>query len=452
MRIPDRRLILGGLLLVFAAVQSTSAQTQRQITLDEAKQIAWDRNPAVRRALTAQATAELRQRQAQYNAFVPQFGSSLNFSIGRFRRYTAEDFAGEPLADPYYAEAVSSSTSQSIGLSMQLFSYNSLLELKGAKTGVLQSEQTVNVEKHRTGAEVERRFYRVLVADDAVRLEERFTNTARERLKSEESRLTAGVSLPTDRLGAEIEVLDHETRLEQVRGEALKARLQLLDVLGLTEDMPLAPVGTVPLAFDPSGITEESILARALVAAPRMQQAEMEVENSRLQQRRARAFRWPSVRGSASYSRNRSTAGSEAFWEINPRNRGYDLGLQVSVPIPILRFNEGFGMRSADIGHERVLADYDNTRATVRREVSAALIDLKNAWRGLESARRRAELSTERARIAREQHTHGTLSFVELQVINDRDAQAQRSLLDSRLAFTNALLVLEELIGGPLRR
>ena len=171
MRIPDRRLILTGLLLQFAAVQPGSAQ--RQISLDEAKQIAWDRNPAVRRALTAQTTAELRQRQAQYSAFVPQFGSSLNFSIGRFRRYTAEDFAGEPLDDPYYAQAVSSSTSQSVGLSMQLFSYNSWLELRGAKTGVRQSEQTTNVEKHRTGAEVERRFYRVLLADDAVRLEER---------------------------------------------------------------------------------------------------------------------------------------------------------------------------------------------------------------------------------------------------------------------------------------
>ena len=449
MRIPDRRLILTLLLLPFA-VQPTSAQ--RQISLDEAKQIAWDRNPAVRRALTAQTTAEIRQRQAQYSAFVPQFGSGLNFSIGRFRRYTAEDFAGEPLDNPYYAEAVSSSTSQSLGLSMQLFSYNSWLELRGAKTGVRQSEQTVDVEKHRTGAEVERRFYRVLLADDAVRLEERFTNTARERLKSEESRLAAGVSLPTDRLGAEIELLDHETRLEQVRGDALKARLQLLDVLGLTDDVALTPVGTVPTAFDPSGITSESIVARALVAAPRMQEAEMEVENSRLQQRRARAFRWPTVRGSASYSRNRSTAGSAAFWEINPQNRGYDVGLQVSVPIPILRFNEGFGIRAADIGHERVLADYENTRATVRREVSAGLIDLNNAWRGLESARRRAELSAERTRIAGEQHKHGTLSFVELQVINDRDAQAQRALLDARLAFTNALLVLEELLGGPLRR
>jgi outer membrane protein TolC len=182
-----------------------------------------------------------------------------------------------------------------------------------------------------------------------------------------------------------------------------------------------------------------------------MQQAEMDVENTRLQQKRARAFRWPSIRGSASYSRNHSTAGSSAFWEVNPQNRGYDLGLSVSVPIPVLRFNEGFGMRAADIGHERALADYDNTRATLRHEVQAGLLDLKNAWRGLESARRRAELSTERARIASEQHKYGTLTFVELQVINDRDAQAQRDLLDARLAFTNALLALEELLGGKLR-
>jgi outer membrane protein TolC len=452
MRTSNRCLILAWLQLSFAAVQPATAQSARQLTLDEAKQIAWERNPSVRRASTEQTTAQLRQRQARFNAFVPDFGTALNFSIGRFRRYTAEDFAGEPLDDPYYAQAVSSSTSQSLGVSMQLFSYNSWLELGGAKAGVRQALQALNVEKQRTGAEVERRFYRVLLADDAVRLEERFTNTARERLKAEESRLAAGVSLPADRLGAEIEVLDHETQLEQVRGEALKARLQLLDVLGLTDDVGLQPLGALPPAFDPSGMGVDSITTRALASGPRVLQAEAEVENSRLQQRRARAFRWPSIRGSASYSRNRSTAGSDAFWELNPQNRGYDMGLQVSVPVPLLRFTEGLDIRSADIGHERVLADYENTRASVRREVSAGLIDLNNAWRGLEAARRRAELSTERARLAGEQHRHGTLTFVELQQINDRDAQAQRALLDARLGFTNALLALEELLGGPLRR
>jgi outer membrane protein len=335
---------------------------------------------------------------------------------------------------------------------MQLFSYNGWLALSSAKTGVRQAEQALEVEKHRTGAEVARRFYRVLLADEGVKLEERFTNTARERLEAEKGRLAAGVSLPADKLGAEIEVLDQETRLEQARGEALKARLQLLDVLGMTEDVALQPVGAVPAAFDPSSISEDSVIARAVRIAPRMQQADMEVENSRLSQRRARAFRWPSVRGTASYSRNRSGQGSDAFWDVNPQNRGYDLGLQVSVPVPILRFNEGLDIRAADIAHERVLADYDNTRATLQRDVRAALIDLKNGWRSLESAKRGAELSAERARLAGEQHRHGTITFVELQQINDRDAQAQRALLDARVGFTNALLALEELLGGPLRR
>jgi outer membrane protein TolC len=443
---------MAGLLFQLVAFDAANAQAPRPLTVDEAKQIAWTRNPAMRRALTEQTTAELRRRQAQNEVYLPQVGSSLNFSIGRFKRYTAQDFAGEPLDDPYYAEAVSSSTSQSVGLSMQLFSYSGWLELGSAKTGVRQSEQALKVEMLRTGAEVERRFYRVLLADDMVRLEERFTKTARERLAAEKARLAAGVSLPADLLGAEIEVLDQDTRLEQAQGEALKARLLLLDVLGMTEDVDLQPVGVVPSAFDPSTIDDDSIAAHALSNAPRMQQADMEVENSRLSQRRARAFRWPTVRGSASYSRNRSGQGSDAFWDVNPQNRGYDLGLQVSVPVPILRFNEGLSIRAADIAHDRVLADYDNTRATLQREVRAALIDLNNGWQALESAKRRADLSTERARLAGEQHKHGTITFVELQQINDRDAQSQRALLDARVGFTNALLALEELLGGPVRR
>src|SRR5690606_234233 len=144
--------------------------------------------------------------------------------------------------------------------------------------------------------------------------------------------------------GAEIDVLDQEMRLEQSQGEALKARLQLLDVLGMTEDVPLQPVGAVPEAFDPVTLSPDDVVARALRSSPQIVQAELALENSRMQQRSARAFRWPTVGASASYSRNRSTSGSEAFWELNPQNRAYDLGLQVSVPVPILRFNENLNI------------------------------------------------------------------------------------------------------------
>ncbi|MGH7470856.1 MAG: hypothetical protein ACRENP_23155 [Longimicrobiales bacterium] len=80
MRIADTRLVIASLLLQFATVEAASAQAPRQITLDQAKQIAWERNPAVRRAETERTTADLRRRQAQNSVFIPQFGSSLNFS------------------------------------------------------------------------------------------------------------------------------------------------------------------------------------------------------------------------------------------------------------------------------------------------------------------------------------------------------------------------------------
>jgi outer membrane protein TolC len=448
---PISRLLLTLLFLVTAA-DAAGQQAPRTLTLDEAKRIAWTRNPGVRRAVTDLSLAELRQRQARNNVFLPQFGSGLNFSIGRFRRYTAEDFAGEPLAEPYYAEAVSSSTSQRVGISMQLFSVGSWLQWGDAKASVHQSEQSMSVEMHRAGAEVERRFYSVLLADDAVRLEERFTNTARERLEAEKGKLAAGVSLPADMLGAEIEVLDQEMRLEQARGEALKARLQLLDALGITEDVELELVGAVPEAFDPATLADDAIVERSLRSSPQIRQAEVALENSRMQQRSARAFRWPSVSGSASYSRNRSTSGSDAFWELNPQNRGYDIGLQVSVPVPILRFNENLNIQSADLSHARVVEEDATTRASLERQVRAALIDLDNAWRSLQSAVRRAELSAERARLAGEQHRHGTITFIEFQQINDAEAQSQRGLVNSRVGFTNARIALEELLGGPLRQ
>jgi outer membrane protein len=437
--------------LSFAA-PAAARQTTQALTLEEAKRIAAAQNPAARRALASRDLAEVRERQAYNGVFRPQFGSGLNFSIGRFRRYTAEDFTGQPLENPYYAQATSSSTSQSIGMSMELFSGSRWLELSGARAGVRQSQAALSTELHQVGAEVERRFYRVLLADDAVALEERLAATARERREVQKHRVAAGMALPVDLLGAEIEVLDHESRLEESRGEALKARLQLLDALGMTRDVELELAGTVPEAFDPSHIGADAVVARALRSSPRVQQAEMELENSHLQRRRARAFRWPTVRGNAAYTRNRATAGSDAFFELFPKNWGYDVSLQVSLPVPILRFNENLGIAAAEISHTRVAEDDATTRATLERQVRAAVIDLNNSYRSLESARRRAELSTERARLAMEGNRHGTVSFIEFQQYNDQEAQAHRALLNARVAFTTVLLALEELLGEHLER
>lgn len=443
------------LLIVGAAPvagRQVSPTPSRHLTLEEAKRIARAQSPAARRALTSQELAEVRERQSYNSVFRPQFGSGLNFSIGRFRRYTAEDFTGEPLDQPYYAQATSSSTSQSIGMSVELFSGSRWLDLRGARAGLRQANANLATELQRVDAEVERRFYNVLLADDAVALEEGLTASARDRYAVQKQRVAAGMALPVDLLGAEIEVLEQESRLEALRGEARKARMRLLDALGMTDAVELSLSGAVPEAFDPSGIVEDDVVRQALRSSPLIQQAETDLENSDLQRRRARSFRWPTVGGSARYTRNRATSGTDAFFELFPRNWGYDLALQVSLPVPILRFNENLGIAAAEISHGRVAADVATTRASVERQVRAALIDLNNSYRNLESARLRARLSSERARLALEGNRHGTVTYIEFQQYNDREAQAHRALLDARVAFTSVLLSLEELLGGPIER
>jgi outer membrane protein TolC len=429
-----------------------SAQAPRPLSVEEAQRLARSENAVSRRAVANLSLADVREQQAFNSVFKPQFGSGITFTTSRFRRYTAEDFAGQPLENPYYAQAVSSSATQSIGMSMELFSHSRLLELRGSRSGVRQARASLEAELHRVDSDVERRYYRVLMEDDAVALEERLTSSARERLEVQRHRLAAGMALPVDVLGAEIEVLEQESRLEHVRGEARKARLLLLDALGMTDDVAFELTGAVPDAFDPSRLDAQQIITRALTSSPRVRQAAFELENSELQRRRARSFRWPTVRGSAGYARNRATSGTGAFYELFPKNWGYDMSLQVSLPVPILRFNENLGVSATEISHARLTHEDALTRAALERQVRAALIDLGNGWRNLESAGRRAELSSERARLAREQHRHGTIAFIELQQYNDREAQAQRGLLDARIAFTMALLALEELLGGRLDR
>jgi outer membrane protein TolC len=86
----------------------------------------------------------------------------------------------------------------------------------------------------------------------------------------------------------------------------------------------------------------------------------------------------------------------------------------------------------------------------VEREVRSALIDLENAYSGVQLAERSAEIARERLRQGQEQYRLGTLDFTSLQRMIDDVAAAERQVITAYYQFATALLTLEEKVGGPV--
>ena len=104
----------------------------------------------------------------------------------------------------------------------------------------------------------------------------------------------------------------------------------------------------------------------------------------------------------------------------------------------------------ANAAVRRADESYREAKLRVEQGVRSALIDLRNAWQGLEIQTRSTELSRRRVQFAREEFRMGTIPFINLQSVIDQADGAERDLVNARYSFAIALVNLEEQVGGPI--
>ena len=247
-----------------------------------------------------------------------------------------------------------------------------------------------------------------------------------------------------------MDVASRRQQVDRAIGEARKARLRVLEQLGvLDESLDFDPVGDFPVPFDPSVWEADSLVRQALAIGPTVAQAQSQLQAAERRSGAARAERLPSIDVSGSFRRSLRERDYSAFFDLNPLDRGWNFGLSVSLPV-----FSGFqiSQRSAQANAVARRADESHREARLRVEqgVRSALIDLRNAWDGLEIQRRSTELSRRRVQLAREEFRMGTIPFINLQSVIDQADAAERALVDAEYSFAIGLVNLEEQVGGPI--
>ncbi len=424
---------------------------QQPLSLDDAVKTARANNPAFQKTLNDVEVAEADVRQ-RWGAFLPSVNADLRFSGFTSSRLTGEDDFGEPVRLPEPIDIKGSSAQQGIGLSMTLFDGGGVLrELNAAKAQVTASNARVQAEVLRLHGEVTRQYYRAIRAARLIDVEKQLLKSAQERLQRTESLLRVAGSSPVDVLGARAEVASQEQALARAEAEARKEMLLLQELMGVSGDVAYELTSDLPTPFDPASLDLAELVQRAVNSAPDVIAAQAGTRAADQQASAARSRRLPSISATAGYGRSMSLSSYDALFEMNPQNRAFNFGLTASVPL----FN-GF-RTSAEIARADAARDdarHDQRQAVLRaeRQVRAAHIDLVNAYRILELAERKAQLSRERLELAQEQYRNGAMSFAELQIVIDRTASAEREVVDARAQYASNLSVLEQYVGAPVSR
>jgi len=445
-----RTAIVLTILFATGAAHAVAQEVPRQLTLDDAIRVALQRNPAHRRVVNDEDVTAVAERAA-WSQFLPNVSASASTGITRSRTVTGQDDFGQPIALRDPIDYRTSSANQTISASLTLFDGLSRVgSLRAARAESRAAAARIAASRNALIADVSRRYYTALQARQRIALEEQLLASARERLEMTVQQLRVARTHPEDVLGAQVDVARQELALEQARGNARKAELDLLQAMGIDDPVEIDPADDLPPPFDPDVLDEEALVARALEAAPRLLELAATAAAAGHAAGAVWWSRWPQVSLQASFSRAMYLQSDEALFELNPRNRTFSLGISAQVPL-FSRFQVSQQIAQANAAAEDAREALREERLRVERDVRAALVDLRNAYRSLELAERSAEFARQRVELAQEKFRLGSLSFADLQRFIDDAAREERAAIDARFAWINAVIALEQHVGERVR-
>lgn len=444
-------MIRAALVVLLAAQPLAAQQIPQNLSLEQAQEIARLNNPDYLKVQNDIGVAAAVVRQG-YGRFMPSLNTSLGFNGSNSSTLTGEDEFGRPVSEQRRVESERSGASQGISLGMTLFDGGANIRQMGAaRAAQRETDARVSSTENRLRAQVSRDYYTALRAEQLIALEERLLASRKDDLDRTEKLLAVAASKYVDVLSARVDVANAEQSLDQARGNAQKTRLVLAQTIGIGGAAAFTLSSSAPEIFDPKTLNVDAMVTQATTSSPAVVQARAALAASEKRTAAARGARLPTIRGSAGFSRGTQLSGYSAFGELNPQNRSFNFGIDVSLPL-FSGFNTSAQIANADAAEMDAREDLRGQRLLVEREVRSAFIDLNNFHRGAELATLRAELSRERLTAAQEEFRLGAIQFFQLQQYVDQAARAERELLDARFNFINGLIALEEKIGAPVER
>lgn len=452
------RIILAPLLATGTMIVASPARAQDPVppmlTLDDALRLARENSPTYLQIKNDPQVDDANEKAALAKYFPTP---SINFSTGGgpTRSVTACPAVlppGETCRDTYASFSRSSNTSIGVGLDMTILDNGSRRnQLRSTRLGADLTGIRTELEGIALRTLITQRYYATVLADRAVKLEERQVASRTDNFTEMKDRFAIARATQIDVMVAELAVTTAQNTLERARDDARKRRLELLEAMGVQLDPNIRVDTIVPTTLDPAALTTDSLLTTARKLNQVLRQNEITLRQRNIDARFARLSRWrPTVRASAGYNRTLSSGDYDAFLRPDLPYSRFTFNLTAGYDFP-----EWFQSSATVVSREAALTDQQLALRVqalrIERQLRSQLIDLQAAARDLALAERDARLRRDIVSIADEQLAAGTLPFFQYQTYVDQAAQSERAVLLRRLGVISAQLALEETVGAPLR-
>jgi len=289
-------------------------------------------------------------------------------------------------------------------------------------------------------------YQKVARAEAFVRVAEEALKNAQERLRITRSQVETGVASRFDLLRAETQVTQSEQALLNARHQVELAKAGLNFLLGRDLNAPIQvalpeslPTGE-PAEPTRSAQELETLLQQAWSQRPEARAAERNLELARLSIINAQRGNLPTLALNAQWNFNLNTS------LFSPRRQTFTATAVLSFPL----FDGGITRaRVAQAQEDRQIAELNlqQVKESIALEVRTAYLNLQDAAKRLEVARKGLEQATEALRLARVRYEAGVSLQLEISDAELAYTQAQTNLVNAQFDYLDAYAALQKAVG-----
>ena len=330
--------------------------------------------------------------------------------------------------------------SSDLGASLNLtFSATSITELEKAKLGYDAAAAELEDYRRELRAELYQTYYRLLLLQEEINLQEKQLSSARARLDAARYDFESGRISEYELLSARLTVQEQEPELEASRIEYSSVAGRFKQDLGVPEEQDIELSGS--LQIEPVETPRIDELIEGLKSGPGLQADRAALEQQRLNSRMVHSRYLPQLTISLSRGVVNSFQG-RGFTEYDAARYALSLSFSFNDLFPGSEYRNA--RHTADTQLEsarRRLRQNLQDRHTLLRETFAKL---QKAQRDIEAAQLKLELAERFYRIAQEEYESGRRDLLEVEDAEVKRSAAQLDLLRTYYIRTSLLITMDK--------
>jgi len=400
----------------------------RQVTLEEAVELAMHNNPSLRQSKSNVDQARY-QRLAAYGAFMPSVSAGYGYSNSSVARL-----------DPTQQALTTTSYSFQLNGSYDLFTgLRRFSQMKAANLNVQAQQSSFREARYQTLLDVKTAYYDAVANRDLVSVEAARVKRQQDQVDFVRQQLQLGRATRSDLLSSQVDLNNAKLALLNARNSARSSTFALAQAIGV--DQPVAPVAEASLRIDSLSYDRDQLQSLAMSQAPSVQSARASAQAARAQVSSAKSSFLPDLTLAGGYS-----------WQAQdfpPENRSWSIRLTGSIPLfnGLQRESQLF---EAQAQSDAANAQERSAELALRKNVDDAYNQVQTAMAGADLAQTSVQLSQENLRVTQERYRLGLSTILDLQSAQINLEQAQVDLVQRKFDYRLGLAQLEALLGGAL--